>query len=99
MLTLTPAASEAVDAIIAKMAPTENAGLRISGAGDSADGSDAQSELELAVVPEPEPEDATIEGTPIYVDPSTAEFLDDKVLDAEVAEEQIRFSIYEQPSG
>jgi Fe-S cluster assembly iron-binding protein IscA len=99
MLTLTPAANEAVEAIIAKMGPTENAGLRISGSTGSENDSAPQGDLELSVVPEPEPDDATIEGTPIYVDPSTAEFLEDKVLDAEVGEEQIRFSIYEQPSG
>jgi iron-sulfur cluster assembly protein len=99
MLTLTPAANEAVEAIIANMGSTENAGLRISGSASSENNSAPQGDLELSVVPEPEPDDTTIEGAPIYADPSTAEFLEDKVLDAEVGEEQIRFSIYEQPAG
>jgi len=99
MLVLTPAANEAVQAIVTKMGPGENAGLRISSAETHEDGSAPSGDLQLAVVSEPEPEDATVEGAPIYVEPSTAEFLEDKVLDAEVAEEQVRFSLYEQPSG
>lgn len=98
MLTLTPAASEAVETIVAQMGPTENAGLRISSPGNPSDGAAPSGDLQLSVVPEPEPDDALIEGTPIYVEPRTAEFLDDKVLDAEVDEEQVRFSLYEQPS-
>lgn len=98
MLTLTPAASEAVETIVTQMGPTENAGLRISAAGSATDDAAPSGELQLSVVPEPEPEDAVVEGAPIYVEPETAEFLEDKVLDAEVDEEQVRFSIYEQPS-
>lgn len=99
MLVLTPAASEAVDAIVSRMGPGENAGLRISAAERHEDGSAPSGDLQLAVVSEPEPEDATVEGAPIYVEPATAEFLQDKVLDAEVGDEQVRFSLYEQPSG
>jgi len=99
MLALTPAASEAVEAIVSRMGPSENAGLRISSGAQSENSSAPSGELQLAVVPEPEPDDATVEGAPIYVEPSTAEFLEDKVLDAEVNDDQVRFSLYEQPSG
>lgn len=99
MLVLTPAANEAVQAIVTQMGPGEGAGLRISPAETREDGAAPSGELQLAVVAEPEPEDATIEGAPIYLEPGTAAFLDDKVLDAEIAEEQVRFSLYEQPSG
>lgn len=98
MLTLTPAASEAVESIVARMGPTENAGLRISSTATQTNSAAPTGDLQLSVVAEPEPEDATVEGTPIYVEPQTADFLDDKVLDAEVDEEQVRFSLYEQPT-
>lgn len=98
MLALTPAANEAVQAIVQRVGPSEGAGLRISAAERAEDGSAPSGDLQLAVVPEPEPEDTAIEGAPIYVEPGTVEFLDDKVLDAEVEEEQVRFSLYEQPS-
>jgi Fe-S cluster assembly iron-binding protein IscA len=98
MLTLTPTANEAVEAIVSQMGEGENAGLRISSAGTREDGPTANVSLELAVVAEPDPGDATIEGAPIYVEQETAEFLAGKVLDADIAEEQIRFSLYDEPS-
>ncbi|HSI80661.1 MAG TPA: hypothetical protein VK919_08430 [Solirubrobacterales bacterium] len=99
MLVLTPAANEAVQAIVTQMGSGEGAGLRISPAEGRADGAASSGELQLAVVTEPEPEDTAIEGAPVYVEPSTAAFLEDKVLDAEVAEEQVRFSLYDQPNS
>lgn len=96
MLALTPAASEAVEAIVSQMGSTESAGLRISPAETQENGAEPSGELQLAVVSEPEPEDATVEGAPIYVEPSTAEFLRDKVLDAELGDQQVRFSLYDQ---
>ena len=100
MLSITPAASQAVEAIVSQIgAPGEGTGLRISNAAPEHDGSGASADLQLAVVSEPEPEDSQVEGAPIYVESSTAEFLDDKVLDAEVADEQVRFSLYDQPSS
>jgi Fe-S cluster assembly iron-binding protein IscA len=98
MLVLTPAASQAVEAIVSQMGPGDNAGLRISAAERRDDGSAPSGDLQLSVVSEPEPEDALIEGAPIYVEPTTVAFLEDKVLDAEVGEQQVRFSLYEQPN-
>lgn len=96
MLALTPAATEAVETIVSQLGATDSAGLRISPAAQQENGAEPSGELELAVVAEPEPDDATVEGAPIYVEPSTAEFLRDKVLDAEMADDQVRFSLYDR---
>lgn len=99
MLVLTPEASKAVNLIVSQRGEGGNRGVRISGSERDEDDDRASAEgLHLSVVAEPESDDAIAEEAPVYIEPETAEFLDDKVLDAEIAEEvgQVRFSFHEQ---
>jgi hypothetical protein len=64
---------------------------------DSDNGSAAHRELEMALVTEPQEDDVVVDGIPIAVEPRTLEFLDDKILDAEVEGGDVRFSLYLQP--
>ncbi|MFT4123119.1 MAG: iron-sulfur cluster biosynthesis family protein [Microbacteriaceae bacterium] len=81
MITLTERAQNVVKAI-AERAAEESAGLRI------ATNPDDGTELLLTVTPEPRAEDQVVEsaGARVFLDPGAASVLDNRVLDAEVAE-------------
>jgi iron-sulfur cluster assembly protein len=101
MLSLTPTAAEVVDSIVTQQELPETAGLRITsemtGGGAAANGSRPHRDLRLSVVQEPESEDERVEGAQIYVEPGeTAEMLEDKVLDAEVEGDEVRFTLSPQ---
>lgn len=97
MLAMTRTAAEAVEAIVSQPEVPESAVLRIV-AGDAHDnGSGPTRELQLALVEEPEGGDLLVEDLRISLEPATAEFLEDKVLDAEIDDEGVRFSLYAQP--
>ncbi|WP_330231052.1 hypothetical protein OHA40_00310 [Nocardia sp. NBC_00508] len=76
MLMITPAAIEAVRSITSAEGTPEDAGLRISTAGDT-------ETLQLAVAAGPAEQDQVLdaEGSRIFLDQQAAAFLDDKVLD------------------
>jgi Fe-S cluster assembly iron-binding protein IscA len=96
VLTLTPTAAEAVRRLV-DSAPIETAeGLRISPGHATAAGTS----LELAIVdgPEIDDEQVTESGAHVFLEPEVAEFMDDKVLDAELEETGVRFSIRDQDS-
>jgi iron-sulfur cluster assembly protein len=99
MVALTPTAAEAVEAIVSQSELPDTAGLRIATQPVSENSSGPQAELRLDLVTEPEPEDAVVEGTPLYVEPATAELLENMVIDADLKENQIQFSIRQQPEG
>jgi iron-sulfur cluster assembly protein len=96
MLALTPTAAEAVETIVSQPGLPERAGLRISAPPPSQDGAEAGATLQMGVVEAPLPDDEVIEGAPLYLEQATVQFLDDKVLDADVEGEQVRFSFSEQ---
>ena len=94
MLTLTPTAAEAVRRLVDD-APTAAAeGLRIA----PGEVSPAGTSLELSIVDGPEIDDQEINdgGAHVFLQPEVAMFMDDKVLDAEVEETGVRFSIRDQ---
>jgi iron-sulfur cluster assembly protein len=93
MLTLTDSASTVVKTITGRTPDVQNAGLRISadevGAVDFA----------VAIAPAPEPTDTVVEssGAKVYLEENAAVTLDDKVLDAQVADDgSVQFSIGNQ---
>ena len=96
MLALTPTAAQAVETIVSGANLPDSAGLRISTAPMAENSAGPQPQLRLDVVPEPAPEDASIEGAPLYVEPDTADYLQDKVLDAEIEESQVHFTLHER---
>jgi iron-sulfur cluster assembly protein len=93
VLTLTPAAAEVVRNLVEQSPAPESGGLRIAAGDDSGEGVP----LELSLVVEPEALDETVEqeGATVYLDPGAAELLDDKLLDAQVAEDHVTFVLRE----
>ena len=96
MLALTPTAAEAVETIVSRPGLPESAGLRISSPPPSQDGAEADATLQMGVVEAPLPDDEVVDGASLYLEQQTVEFLDDKVLDADVEGDQVRFSFSEQ---
>jgi iron-sulfur cluster assembly protein len=98
MLTMTDTAAEAVRRISAGSGLEPDPGLRISAGEPTPEGTP----LELGLAAEAGPSDQTVEegGARIYVEQVVAPVLDDKVLDAAVEGDQIRFELREaQPGG
>jgi iron-sulfur cluster assembly protein len=91
MLTLTPAAAEVVRRILADAPEDASGGLRIASAEPTAEGV----AFDMTLVDAPEENDATVEeeGATIFLEPEAADLLDDKILDAEVAEDEVRFAV------
>jgi Fe-S cluster assembly iron-binding protein IscA len=97
MLAITETAAQAINSLISASQMPEGAGLRI------APQQEAPSEaLELSVAPAPAEEDTVVEGggATVFLEPTAALVLDDKVLDVqrvmEEDEEQYRFAIAPQ---
>jgi iron-sulfur cluster assembly protein len=95
VLTLTTTAAEVVRTLVEQSAAPDSGGLRIAASANT----DESVELELALVEEPEALDETVEqeGATVYLDPEAAELLDDKLLDAQVAEDHVTFMLRDDP--
>jgi iron-sulfur cluster assembly protein len=96
VLTLTHTAAEVVRTLVEQSSAPDSGGLRIAASDQNSDGI----ELELSLVGEPEALDATVEqeGATVYLDPDAAELLDDKLLDAQVADDHVTFVLREDAS-
>ena len=97
MLTLTDTAAEVVRSLVDQSPTPDSGGLRIAASADGIEGV----ALELSLVGEPEATDETIEqsGATVYLDPDAAELLDDKLLDAQVAEDHVTFMLRDDLGG
>jgi iron-sulfur cluster assembly protein len=99
MLAISPAASAAISKALEGTAVPDGAGLRLA-AGPQTDRGIA---IEIAFVSAAAPDDQVIgTGAPadVFVEPQTAELLDDQVLDAQLATDGgISFTLHAQPSG
>lgn len=90
MLTLTPTAAQAVQALVAhRNLDTDTGGLRIS----SGEAAEPGSSLTVAVVDRPEAADAEVEsdGAHVFLEPAVSDVLADKVLDASIEAGRARF--------
>src|SRR3954447_2984806 len=92
MLTLTPEAVEAVDALLHSPSVPADAGLRIGTAEDS--------QLTVEIAPEPGAGDQVIEegGARVFVDPGAAQMLDNAQLEARAQGDEIAFGLSPQAS-
>lgn len=97
MLTITEQASTAIQAIVGSV-DAEDAGLRIFA--QPTDDGQAEATLELALSEGPAAGDQIVEleDSKVYLELNAAAYLDDKVLDAQIDGENVRFSIAEKPS-
>jgi Fe-S cluster assembly iron-binding protein IscA len=98
VLTLTATAADAVRRL-ASAPPEGDAGLRISPGTPTATGTPLAAEM----VSEPQPADQMIseDGAAVFVDEHLTAYLEDKVLDASIEANQVRFSLidHEEASG
>ncbi|MFE7844263.1 Fe-S cluster assembly protein HesB [Microbacterium sp. NPDC057407] len=89
MLTMTPTAAEAVKQIVARVPQAEDGGVRIRDTG-------TDTGFELSVTADPEPQDTIVvtDGARVFLDETAAHVLDDRVLDAELADDgSMRFAL------
>jgi iron-sulfur cluster assembly protein len=97
MLAITETAAQAINSLIAASQMPEGAGLRIAPQSDS-----ERETLELSVAPAPAAQDTVLQGggATLFLEPTAALALDDKILDVqrvvENDEEQYRFAIAPQ---
>ncbi len=90
MLTLTENAASAVKGLTTRIPDTEQGGLRIR----NTDAPEASFELTLAPAPEAEDEVVEVHGARVFVDPVIADVLDNRILDAKVAEDgSVKFAL------
>jgi iron-sulfur cluster assembly protein len=87
MLTLSPSAIEAVDGLLHQPQVPDDAGLRISPAGEA--------QLTIEIATEPAPTDQVIEegGARVFVDADAVPMLDDAELDARQEGDQVAFGL------
>jgi Fe-S cluster assembly iron-binding protein IscA len=97
VLTLTPKAAEVVRTLVEQSPARGSGGLRIAAGEES--GSGVPLELSLVEAPDPTDERVEQEGATVYLDPGAAELLDDKLLDAQVAEDHVTFTLRQDDSG
>jgi iron-sulfur cluster assembly protein len=97
MLALTDRAVEAVRDIVSSSGEaTETSGLRLTTEREG-----TQASFKLRVVPLPAEDDAVIEdhGARVFVEQEAATLLDDKVLDANVDQNQVAFMVVDRPGS
>ena len=99
MLAMTQQAAEAVEAIIAQPDVPDTAVLRITAHQNEGNGAGPVHALQLELVSLPPADDVQVEDMPISVEPQAAALLEDKVLDAEVEDDGVKFNLYERPDG
>jgi Fe-S cluster assembly iron-binding protein IscA len=94
MLEISSQAEEAIRGILASEGVPDGASFRIS----AQQGDDAESGLAVSIVEDAPPEDQVVEGDEVEVrlEPTAAEMLDDKQLEATVADGQVQFSLSAQ---
>jgi iron-sulfur cluster assembly protein len=93
LLALTDSAVEAVKGIVSSSEVPETAGLRLV-----AEREGPQANFQLSVVPLPAEDDEVIDeqGARVFLEPEAATLLDDKVLDADVEQDRVAFTIAEK---
>jgi iron-sulfur cluster assembly protein len=99
VLVLTQNAVEAIHAIKASSNDVpDDAGLRISAEPGEEEGGSA---LQLAIVSTPDQSDVVVEtaGEQVFLEEDVATYLEDKILDAEIAEGRVSFAIAAQPGA
>lgn len=94
MLEISSQAEEAIRGILASEGVPDGASFRIS----AQQSADAESGLAVSIVEDAPPEDQVVEGDEVEVrlEPTAAEMLDDKQLEATVADGQVQFSLSAQ---
>jgi iron-sulfur cluster assembly protein len=95
VLALTETATEAIEGILSGPAIPDGAGIRIAPAPREQAGEPDASELKVTLATAPAESDQVVdqEGARVFVDEPLTEYLDDKLLDAQISGEQVSFMI------
>ncbi len=93
MLAITEDAAAAIDSIVASSGLPEGAGLRITQELNTQSGEEARTDLRLSLVESAEEGDEVLADVQIFLEPQAADFLDNKLLDADVEGDEVRFSL------
>ena len=93
---MTQEAAEAVKRIMSQPEVPDGAVLRFAAEEHRGNGGGPMRERHVELVTRPEPSDVIAEEIPISVVPNSIDFLDDKVLDAEIEGSQVEFKLYDR---
>jgi iron-sulfur cluster assembly protein len=93
VLAITEDAASAINSIVGSSGLPEGAGLRITQELNTETEGGPRTDLRLSLVDSPEEGDEVLEDARIFLQPDAASFLDDKLLDAEVVDDEVRFSL------
>ncbi len=93
MLAISEDAAAAIRGIVDAEGVPEGAGLRITREETVQSGGEPRIDLRLSVVAGPEEGDEVLEAERVFVDPDAAKILDDKLLDADYVDDELRFSL------
>jgi hypothetical protein len=96
MMAITKEAAAAVDGIVTARDSPDEAGVRLTLAPTVDNGEGARTEIQMNLAPGPESGDEVLDEAPVFLEPAAADALDDKLLDAEVAGDQVRFAVKEK---
>jgi iron-sulfur cluster assembly protein len=92
-LALTEDAAAAIKAIVGAPGLPETAGLRITREVSPQPDGKRRTDLRLSVVAGPEEGDEVLEDERIFIDPEARELLSNRLLDADVVDDDVRFSL------
>jgi iron-sulfur cluster assembly protein len=94
VLAITEDAAAAIKGIVGAPDLPEGAGLRITQElRAEAEGEAPRTDLRLSVVAAPEEGDEVLADERVFVAAEASEFLDDKLLDADIVDDEVRFSL------
>lgn len=99
MLTVTDAATAAINALTTQEGQEQGSGLRFALRNEQ----EEEAQLALSIAATPNEDDQVIgseEGSKVFLEPQAAQFLDDKVLDVQQDDEgQLNFAVTQQSEG
>jgi iron-sulfur cluster assembly protein len=93
VLAITEDAATAIDSIVASSGLPQGAGVRITQELNTQSSQGGRTDLRLSVVESAEEGDEVLEDVQIFLEPEAADFLDNKLLDADVEGDEVRFSL------
>jgi iron-sulfur cluster assembly protein len=93
VLAITEDAATAIDSIVASSGLPQGAGLRITQELNTQSGQEGRTDLRLSVVESAAEGDEVLEDVQIFLEPEAADFLDNKLLDADIEGDEVRFSL------
>jgi iron-sulfur cluster assembly protein len=95
VLAITPTAAEAIKGVVSSSGLPDSSGLRIARPPET-DERGAGFELSVAEAPEGDDHVIAEHGAQVFIEPQAADVLDDRLLDADMRDDQVRFLLEPQ---